>query len=102
MLGGTGFLHLEEQGRVLDLHQAINILQTGLHELNFRFHRVVSKSDVLADNVLVGRPAVATEELYEFVFNILNEVQLRSAVLAHQKNRQEVLRLFYARVDHFD
>ena len=96
------FLQLQEETWILDFHKVVDILQSGLHERNLRLHAIVPEGDALADGVLRACHEVTGQQLDEFVLYVLNKVQFGGAIAVHDENSQEGVRLFDARIYHFN
>ena len=96
------FLKLQQERWVFDFYEVVYVLQAGFHQGHLRLHGVVPEGDGLSDCVFWGSHEVATQELDELVLNVLDEVQLSSAISVHDENGQKRVRLLDARVYHFD
>mmetsp|Transcript_17555 Transcript_17555/g.42891 ORF Transcript_17555/g.42891 Transcript_17555/m.42891 type:complete len:218 (+) Transcript_17555:245-898(+) len=97
-----GLGELEEEGRVLDLDEGLDVLEAGLHEREARLEGVVAEADVRADNVLGRRYEVAREELHKLVLHVLDEVETRQPLPLDHEHGQVAVRLLDAVVEHPD
>ena len=96
------FLQLQEQRRIFDFDEVIDVLEASLHQGHLALHRVVPEGYGLAHSVLWARDEVAREQLNELVLDVLDEVQLGRTVSVHDEDGEERVRLLNARVDHLD
>eukprot|EP00217_Crustomastix_stigmatica_P006587 CAMPEP_0183793668 /NCGR_PEP_ID=MMETSP0803_2-20130417/3363_1 /TAXON_ID=195967 /ORGANISM="Crustomastix stigmata, Strain CCMP3273" /LENGTH=348 /DNA_ID=CAMNT_0026038053 /DNA_START=216 /DNA_END=1259 /DNA_ORIENTATION=+ len=93
-------LQLQQQARVLDLDERVDVREPGLHECEAALDGVVPVRDLLAHVPVVGRGEVAREQLHELVLHVLYEVQPRAAVPHHHKHSQVRVWLLDAVVEH--
>ena len=96
------FLQLQEQRRIFDFDEVIDVLEASLHQGHLALHRVVPEGYGLAHSVLWARNEVAREQLNELVLDVLDEVQLGRPISIHNEHGEERVRFLDARVDHFD
>eukprot|EP00968_Pinguiococcus_pyrenoidosus_P002474 scaffold140_cov247-Pinguiococcus_pyrenoidosus.AAC.15 len=71
-----------------------------LHERQPRLEGVISIRDVVLHGLLTGARELAAHELDKLVLHVLDEIQPRRAVLLHHEDREVVVRLPDAVVQH--
>ena len=91
-------LQLQEQRRVLELYEVVDVLEPCIHQLSLAFEGVVAVSDVLSHNFLLTGLIVTRQKLDELVLDVLDEIQLCVAIAAHYENGKVGVRFFYALV----
>ena len=70
--------------------------------MNLGLDRVVAIGDRRADNLLRAGQKLAGKQLNELVLDILDEVKLGHALVIHDEDCKEAMRVFDARICHLD
>jgi hypothetical protein len=93
-------LKLQQERRALHLHHVVDVLESSLHQSELRLDRVVSEGDRLSDCLFGRTGEFQGQELDEFVFDVLDEVQLSHAVSPHDEDCKEAVGFLDTAIEH--
>ena len=93
-------LQLQEQGWVLHLNQVVNVLKPSLHQLHLGLDSIVAVSDGCANYFFRTGEELARKQLNELILDVLDEIKLGHALVVHDKDGQEAVRVLDAGVGH--
>jgi len=79
-------LQLEEEARVLELDEVVDVLEPALHHVELGLDGIVPEGNLMLDNLLRRADEVAGHELHELVLHVLNKVEAGVHVMLHDKD----------------
>jgi len=91
-------LQLQEQWRILELDEVVDVLKPCIHQLGLAFEGVVAVSDVLSHDFLLTGLIVARKQFDKLVLDVLDKIQLCVTIAAHYEHGKVGVRFLYALV----